>query len=121
MPHIAVQGCRITCSATPPSGDVSITSTPSTGVKINGKGVYREKLSVLVPAGSTQGGGTLIEPVTIDINPSVIAGTQVDGKLPLAVGDTATKTGSFQVGNSVSTLPIVVAISDAGQTTMQCT
>ena len=49
MPLIAVEGCTISCSASP----FQITSKASTGVKIDGKGVYREKLSVLVPTGAS--------------------------------------------------------------------
>jgi len=131
MPLIAVEGCTISCSASP----FQITSKASTGVKIDGKGVkidgkgvkidgkgvYREKLSVLVPTGASQGGGTLIDSVTIDIEPHIIVGTKVDGKTPIAVGDTATKTGKFQIGQSSSSLPIVVTVSDAGQSAVNVT
>lgn len=117
MPLIAVEGCTISCSASP----FQITSKASTGVKIDGKGVYREKLSVLVPTGASQGGGTLIDSVTIDIEPHIIVGTKVDGKTPIAVGDTATKTGEFQIGQSSSSLPIVVTVSDAGQSAVNVT
>lgn len=117
MPLIAVEGCTITCSAS----SFQITSQASTGVKIDGKGVYREKLSVLVPTGASQGGGTLIDPVTIDIEPHMVTGSKVDDKLPIAVGDTATKTGNFQVGQSTSSLPIVVVVSDAGQSAINVT
>ena len=117
MPLIAVEGCTITCSAS----TFQITSQASQGVTIDGKGVYREKLSVLVPTGASQGGGTLVDPVSIDINPQVIAGTKADDKKPLAVGDTATANGNFQVGQSVTTLPIVVTITDAGQQAINVT
>lgn len=117
MPLIAVEGCTITCSASP----FQITSQASTGVKIDGKGVYREKLSVLVPTEASQGGGTLIDPVIIDIEPHMVAGSKVDDKLPIAVGDTATKTGNFQIGQSTSSLPIVVVVSDAGQSAINVT
>ena len=117
MPLIAVEGCTISCSASP----FQITSKASTGVKIDGKGVYREKLSVLVPTGASQEGGTLIDSVTIDIEPHIIVGTKVDDKLPIAVGDTATKTGTFQIGQSSSSLPIVVSVSAAGQSAINVT
>ena len=117
MPLIAVEGCTITCSAS----SFQITSKASTGVKIDGKGVYREKLSISIPSGASQGGGTLIDPVTIDIEPHIIVGTKVDDKLPIAVGDTATKTGTFQIGQSSSSLPIVVSVSAAGQSAINVT
>ncbi len=117
MPLIAVEGCTISCSASP----FQITSKASTGVKIDGKGVYREKLSISIPPGASQGGGTLIDPVTIDIEPHIIVGTKVDDKLPIAVGDTATKTGTFQIGQSSSSLPIVVSVSAAGQSAINVT
>lgn len=117
MPLIAVEGCTITCSASP----FLITSLASTSVKIDGKGVYREKLSISIPSGASQGGGTLIDPVTIDIEPHIIVGTKVDGKLPIAVGDTATKIATFQIGQSSSSLPIVVTVSDAGQSAVNVT
>ena len=117
MPLIAVEGCTITCSASP----FQITSLASTGTKIDGKGVYREKLSISIPSGASQEGGTLIDPVTIDIEPHMIVGTKADGKLPIAVGDGATKTGTFQIGQSSSPLPIVVSVSAAGQSAINVT
>lgn len=120
MALLAVEGCTLQSNVTP----FQITSTPSNGDTIDDKGIYRKELKInLLPGASHQTGGTLESPVTITISPQVIKGTKVDDELPLAVGDQnpITDTGSFRVGDSSVTKPIVILIKDAGQSAVNCT
>lgn len=120
MALLAVEDCTLQSNVTP----FIIESVASPGVKINNKGIYRKELKInFTPGAQHQTGGTLESPVTITISPQVIKGTKVDDELPLAVGDQnpITDTGSFRVGDSSVTKPIVISIKDAGQSAVNCT
>lgn len=113
MPLIAVQDCTIT--DTIHQGQCQILSGLSAGTKIDNKFICLDGLKVLVSGGTIP--GPQIAPITVTINAMQIIGTKIEGKLPLAMGEVSSgsETGSYQVGNVTQTLPIILTITNAGQ------
>lgn len=119
MPMVAVQGCTIL--DTTHQGTCTIISGLSTGTKIDGQAVCLDGLQVMVAGGTIPGAQTA--PVVVTINAMQIVGTKIDGKAPLAVGEVSsgTEMGSYVVGNSTVSAPIILQIADAGQVAVQAT
>lgn len=113
MALIAVENCTI--EDTIHKGTCMIQSGLSEKTKIDGKKICLDGLKVIVSGGTVP--GPQVAPVTVTINAAQIAGVKFDGKLPLAEGDVSsgTETGSYQVGDSTVSAPIVLRITNAGQ------
>ena len=112
MKEIAVQGCQLDCPY------AQIQTSPKTSVKGEGKAAYAGDLSIVISGYSGQGitggsgSGTLqptAEHVKIDGEKAVLNGDKTQE--PIQV------TGS--TGSGTATVPVVVTIVDAGQTTLK--
>ena len=117
MPLVAVDGCTITDAA---QGECTILSGLSTATKIDGKAVCLAGLKVQVANGSVPGGKQM-EPVTVTLNARLIQGVKFEGKAPLALGEVSSgsETANYQVGQTVVNMPVVLTITDAGQSDVQ--
>lgn len=117
MPLVAVDGCTITDAAH--QGTCTILSGLSTATKIDGKAVCLDGLKVQVAGGSVP--GAQIEPVTVTLNARMIQGVKFEGKAPLALGEVSggSETADYQVGQTVVNMPVVLTITDAGQSDVQ--
>lgn len=117
MPFVALENCQI--QDTIHQGQCTIQSGLSPFSTMDGKKVCLDGLKVLVSGGTVP--GPQVAPVVVTINAAMITGTKVDDKVPLAVGDVSsgTETAQYQVGQSVVTAPVVLTISNAGQTDIQ--
>ena len=131
--ELAVNGCTFKASISPGtiSAQCSATSQPSTDVLVSNKGVYFEKITVMVPsgtsvvlpsppAGATAPSGQLMAPDTIDITgtaDNVLSG----GKKAVLKGDNGSKSITFTFpgpnGSQVpSPVTVKVEVDDPGQT-----
>ena len=120
LENVAVQGCIASHSAgsTVTGGAFTITSTPSTKVKAENKGVLKTPLSVSFTGGTFPG----LVPGTVfgtGIIASTVAKTKAENVLVMREGDTGTFTGVGTlpppaVGTGPATGPI--EISSEGQT-----
>lgn len=119
MPLIAVDGCTITDTAH--QGTCSIVSGLSVATKVDGKAVCLDGLKVMVSNGTVP--GAQVAPVTVTINAKLIHGVKFEGKAPLAVGEVSggSETAEYQVGNSTVSAPVVLTITNAGQSDVQGT
>lgn len=118
MPLIAVDGCTITDAA---QGECTIVGGLSSLTKVDGKAVCLDGLKVMVSGGKVPGAQSA--PVTVTINAKVIHGVKYDGKVPLAAGDVSsgTETADYVVGNNTVSAPVVLTITNAGQSHVQGT
>lgn len=119
MPLVAVESCQIVDAAH--QGTCQIISGLSENEKIGGKKICLDGLKVLVSGGSVPGPQTA--PVTVTINANIISGVKFGGKLPLAINEVSSgaEMGSYVVGPSTVSAPIVLQIVDAGQAEVQAT
>ena len=101
-----------TCSAT---AVLTVSTAPSTVLSIDNIPVYTGNITVIVPSGAQQGGGTLINPVSITLTATSLYSTSENKKILLSTA-TGTGVGSFQVGESTSSMTITLSIASAGQT-----
>ena len=101
-----------TCSAT---AVLTVSTAPSTVLSIDNIPVYTGNITVIVPSGAQQGGGTLIKPVSITLTATSMYSTSENKKILLSTA-TGTGVGSFQVGESTSSMTITLSIASAGQT-----
>lgn len=117
MPLVALENCKI--DDTVHMGTCTIQSGLSPFTTMDGKKVCLDGLKVLVSGGTVP--GPQVAPVVVTINAAMITGTKVDDKVPLAVGDVSsgTETAQYQVEQTVVTAPVVLTISNAGQTDIQ--
>ncbi len=117
MPLVALENCKI--DDTVHKGTCEIQGGLSPLTTMDDKKVCLDGLEVLVSGGTVP--GPQVEPVVVTINAAMITGTKVDDKVPLAVGDVSsgTETAKYQVGQTVVTAPVVLTISNAGQTDIQ--
>lgn len=117
MPFVALENCQI--QDTLHQGTCQIQSGLSPFSAMDGKKVCLDGLKVLVSGGTVP--GPQVAPVVVTINAAMITGTKVDDKVPLALGDVSsgTETAQYQVGQTVVTEPVVLTISNAGQTDIQ--
>lgn len=112
-----VQGLtlKFTIAGTPVTGgEATISSVPSSTVKVNGKGVYAGTFNVSF-AGCTYGSYTQAAPAVFAIS----CGAQyskADNKAIMLKEDNGTAKGvSFVMGQSSTTFDIKCEVSDAGQ------
>lgn len=100
-----------------PAGKFVIKTQADSNVLINGSPCYFGDVEVDVPSGSTLGGATLTSTVTIKITATGNNITTSKGKA-LLKGDKSSgaDTGTFQAGQTSTTVPITLVITDAGQT-----
>ncbi len=116
---IAVQGCTILINEgaiQPPAPLVPVTP-PDSNILAGGKPCYFGNLQVTVPSGTSGPAGTLTASVTVTITAT---GTNVKDATGPAVlmGDksSGTDTGSFQAGTVTTSVPLLLVITNAGQT-----
>ena len=117
--YIAVQGCELKFQAGGNDSSISITGTPSTKVKADGKSVYKEiKFSIsgyngqAITNSDGVGSGSIIATATK---------TKVEGNFVILEGDvsasiTINGTMSTQSGPQPATAIEVVKVTKAGQT-----
>lgn len=119
MPLVAVESCQFV--DTTHGGQCEIVDGLSTNEKIDGKKICLDGLKVLVSGGTIP--GPQVEPVTVTINANIISGVKYGGKLPLAINEVSSgdEMGTYTVGQSTVSAPIVLQIVDAGQTDVQVT
>lgn len=123
MIPISVKGLEITIL--PPvigsmDANITIETQPSENVEINGNGVYSGDLVIWV-SGTTLSGLDQVDPAKITIKPSVIKEVEVDGNVVLGVGDNGQTDSpvTFVKGQTSSSSPIQVVITDAGQSEVE--
>lgn len=109
---LCVQGMTIQSTTT--GADPQVITPPDTNVSVDGSNAYFGDVDVLVPSGANQGGGTLTAPVTITLK-ATGTNVQTEKGNALLQGATGQSTGTFQVGNSATSMPIVLVVTDAGQ------
>ena len=65
--------------------------------------------------------GPQVAPITVTLNANLIKGAKFDGMLPLAVGEVSSgsETADYTVGQSTVTSPVVLTITDAGQSDVE--
>ncbi len=117
MPMVAVEGCKI--EDTVHKGTCTIQSGLSVNTKIDGKKICLDGLKVLVSGGTVP--GPQVAPITVTINANLIKGAKFDGTLPLAVGEVSSgsEMADYTVGQSTVTSPVVLTITDAGQSDVE--
>lgn len=116
---IAVQNCSLEIVEEGKSASsIEISSSPSTDVKINGKGAYSGTVQISI-SGYT--GGSIVSASGATVTPGTLSGSaqyiKVDGKSAILEGDTSntiTVIGSDSRGHSV-TDTCTVKIANAGQ------
>ena len=111
---IVVNGCTIT--DTTHQGTCTIKSGLSQKVKVTDKEVLLDGVVITVAGGTVP--GAQIAPVDVTLNAQIIQKLKFEGKCPIALNEVSsgTETGKYQVGDTVQTLPIILQITDAGQT-----
>lgn len=116
---IAVDGLTLShANGSPITGGVfTITSIPSSKVKIGGKGIYSGNLTFTFSGGSISGG----DPSTVTtISPAIIQPTatkvKVGGMLVMREGDSVVMNVTYKISGTPSTSTGNVEISLAGQT-----
>jgi len=119
LKEVAVQGMTIGITGAGISGSVTVLGTPSTKVKAEANGVYKDNLSVTIPTGlrDTPGLCTSVAPFPTNVPASAVK-NRVDGVEPLRVDD---ETGTLNVpgvldGGGACVISTTVKITDAGQT-----
>lgn len=137
MSELAVLGCEITISST--AGTISATSIepsnqPSQDNLAGEKGIYFDKITVAIsgvtitsPVTGTTGTGTLVSD-SIDIAGTASNIQDINGKYAVQKGDQGTKTCTFDFTTTSSPpetiqvqLPVIVTVTDAGQTDISAT
>lgn len=136
MSELAVQGCSFEASLDTGQGSISATlsavSVPSTDVLVNNKGVFFNKITVMVatgssvtltspPPGATSPSGQLLVPDTIDISGTADNILDAGGNKAVQKDDDGSKSLTFTFPapqEDVTTYPVnvTVKVSDAGQT-----
>lgn len=127
MKAIAVQGCTLTLEYTATGGENGVattTTTPSTKVKLEGKGVHRGPMTITVSGitNSKAGATTPSTPIVVTLNPTAEK-TSVEGQYPIREGDTVTGIAHpFTTAVPPVDVPtkFTVKVSDAGQSSGRC-
>lgn len=106
----------VTFSYQPPITAASEQLVPpaSTFVKAEGKGVYFGSTQLIV-SGAAGSVGTATAPIVFTLSPNSTSCSSTTGNAILNTV-TATATGTFQQGNTVTPVPITVTILNAGTT-----
>lgn len=114
---VAVEGCTIV--DTLHQGQCTIKSGLSENVKVAGSKVLLDGVVITVSGGTIPGPQTA--PVDVTLNAQQIKKLQFEGKCPIGIGEqsSGSEMGSYQVGQSTQSLPIVLMIADAGQTAVK--
>ena len=114
---IAVDGCTIVDSIH--QGQCQIKSGLSANVTIAGKAVLLDGVVITVSGGTVP--GPQQAPVDVTLNAQQIQNLKIEGKCPIGMGEqsSGTETGSYQVGQSTVSAPIILMIADAGQTAVK--
>lgn len=132
--ELAVQGCTFKASISPGTISASCsTSTPaSTAVLVNSKGVYFDKITVIVPSGTsvtlvspppgaTSPSGTLLAAGTIDISATGSNVLDGSGKKAVLKGDNGSKSLTFtfpapEGSTTTFAVNVKVEVDNPGQT-----
>lgn len=122
MNYIAVQGCTLKDMVNP-GLEISITSVPSTSVKIDGNGVYAGMINILI-SGTASNGVTIppATPIPATISASAKS-VKVDGQYVVLEGDdtgSLTLSGSPPPGStSPTTATATIQVISAGQVSVK--
>lgn len=136
MSELAVQGCSFEASLDTGQGSISATlsavSVPSTDVLVNNKGVFFDKITVMVatgssvtltspPPGATSPSGQLLVSDTIDISGTADNILDAGGNKAVQKDDDGSKKLTFtfpapQGAVTTYSVNVTVKVSDAGQT-----
>lgn len=140
---VAVQGCTFKASVSPSSGTVSggsvtAVSLPSQDISVNGKGVFFDKIDVLIsnlvytplvpPAGATSPSSSTQVPANTSISGTaadILEGDVMTGKKAVLKGDSGTVSVQFVFPISMFpyTTPVsadvTVEVDDPGQTDVE--
>lgn len=140
MSELAVQGCTVQASLETGKGSITtspqITTSPSSDNFADNKGIYFDKVSVMIPSGTTvtlttppAGASSptsipLIDPATIDIDGTADNILDSSDKKALQKDDEGSDTITFNFLDTASPptpsisqgVKVIVKITDAGQT-----